>query len=38
VRPTMRGALLMVWRLLPPWKQINDWRDARAARSQVAFD
>jgi hypothetical protein len=38
VRPTMRGALLMVWRLLPPWKQINDWRDARAARSQMAFD
>jgi hypothetical protein len=35
VRPTMRGALLMVWRLLPPWKQINDWRDAK---SQVAFD
>jgi len=25
----------MVWRLLPPWKQINDWRDAK---SQVAFD
>jgi len=27
LRPTMRGALLMVWRLLPPWKQINDIRD-----------
>jgi hypothetical protein len=27
LRPTVRGALLMVWRLLPPWKQINDIRD-----------
>lgn len=27
VRPTLRGAALMVWRLLFPWKQINDVRD-----------
>ena len=34
-RLTLRGVFLMAWRRLPPWKQINDWRDAR---SQMAFN
>jgi hypothetical protein len=36
VRPTILGALLMVWRMLPPWKQLNDQADARAATSYRA--
>jgi hypothetical protein len=34
-RLTLRGTFLMCWRRLFPWKQINDWRDAK---SQMAFD
>jgi hypothetical protein len=30
-RITLRGAVLIWWRRLFPWKQLNDWRDARAA-------
>jgi hypothetical protein len=30
-RPTWRGAVLMCWRLLPPARQILNWRRAQAA-------
>jgi hypothetical protein len=35
-RITLRGTFLMAWRRLPPWKQINDWSDARAAAAFLA--
>ncbi|HEX5831715.1 MAG TPA: hypothetical protein VFY16_12090 [Gemmatimonadaceae bacterium] len=33
LRPTLKGALLMTWRLLPPWRQIEERTTARRARA-----
>jgi hypothetical protein len=35
-RVTLLGAALLAWRRTFPWKQMNDWRDARAAAVYLA--
>lgn len=35
-RPTLRGAFLMTWKLLPPVRQMRAWRLARRARALLA--
>lgn len=35
-RVTLLGAALIAWRRLFPWKQVNQWRDARAAAAYLS--